>query len=106
MFLDKLRETPLYELDGEALAGKSKEALMWTAAALGQYNISLIFDAVPMKVFLQCGLDLDRWYPLPRRMLATLHFMRTHHADREHHRQTLDTIRERFDVRCGPLPHS
>ena len=106
MFLDKLRETPLYELDGEELARKSKETLIWTSAALGQHNVSLIFDAVPKKVFLQCGLDLDRWYPLPRRMIGTLQFMRTHHTDRVHHRQTLDTIRQRFDVRCGPLPRN
>ena len=103
-FLGKVGETPLYELDGKDLARKSKEALIWTGATLGQYNLSLIFDTVPKKVFMECGLDFDRWYPLPRRMLGTLKFMRTHHRNRDHHRQTLDTIRERFDVRCGPLP--
>jgi hypothetical protein len=29
--------------------------------------------------------------------------MATHHREREHQRRTLDTVRERFDVRCGPL---
>ncbi|WP_415394886.1 FAD-dependent oxidoreductase [Rhodococcus globerulus] len=103
LFLGKLDETPLYELDGEDLARKSRETLIWTALTLGQYNLSLIFDAVPNKVFLNCGLNFDRWYPIPRRMLETLRFMRTHHNDREHHRQTLGAVRERFDVRCGPL---
>ncbi|MFD6893230.1 hypothetical protein ACFWB0_01605 [Rhodococcus sp. NPDC060086] len=103
LFLGTLVETPLYELDGEGLARKSKEVMVWTGLALGQYNLSLIFDAVPLRVFLDCGLDFDRWYPAPRRMLGSLRFMRTHHRDREHHRQTLDTVRERFDVRCGPL---
>lgn len=103
MFLGRLDDTPLYELDAEDLRRKSKEALTWTLLTLGQYNLSLIFDAVPSKVFLDCGLDFDRWYPIQRRMLGTLRYMRTHHRDREHHRQTLDAVRERFDVRCGPL---
>jgi hypothetical protein len=30
--------------------------------------------------------------------------MLMHRREREHQRQTLDTVRDRFDVRCGPLP--
>jgi hypothetical protein len=29
--------------------------------------------------------------------------MLTHRREREHLRRTLDTVRERFDIRCGPL---
>jgi hypothetical protein len=36
-------------------------------------------------------------------MVGTARFMLTHRRDREHYRRTLDTVRERFDVRCGPL---
>jgi hypothetical protein len=67
-----------------------------------QHNTSLITDVVPTKVFLDCGINLDRWYPLPRRMVATAGFMRAHRREREHCRRTLDTLRERFDIRCGP----
>jgi hypothetical protein len=48
-------------------------------------------------------LSRDRWYPLPRRMVDTAQFVLTHRREREHQRRTLDTVRERFDVRCGPL---
>ena len=30
-------------------------------------------------------------------------FLRSHRRELEHNRQTLDTLRERFDVRLGPL---
>ncbi|SNT29283.1 FAD-dependent oxidoreductase [Rhodococcoides kyotonense] len=103
LLLGKLDEVPLYELDAEDLTRKAKETLVWTALALNQHNLSVIFDAVPQKVFQDCGLNFDRWYPVHRRMIGTLAFLRTHHRDREHHRKTLDTVRERFDVRCGPL---
>ena len=54
-------------------------------------------------MFTECGLDFNRWYPLPRRMVGTAQFMLTHRREREHQRRTLDTVHERFDVRCGPL---
>ena len=90
----------------EDLRKKSNAAFPFTLFTLAQYNFSLIADSVPTKVFPDCGLDFDRWYPLPRRMLGTARFMLTHRREREHQRRTLDTVRERFDVRCGPLSHA
>jgi len=103
LFLRKLTQLPLYELDLPALRARSPLALPYTVFSLTQYNLSLISDVVPAKVFLDCGLDLNRWYPLPRRLLQTAEFMRTHRRERAHNRETLDTVRERFGVRCGPL---
>lgn len=103
LFLGKLREVPLYELDLQELWNRSKATLPYAMFALAEYNIGLIADNVPAKVFTECGLDFDRWYPLPRRIVGTTRFMLTHRREREHLRRTLDTIRDRFDVRCGPL---
>ena len=103
MFLGKITDVPLYALDDEELRRKSTAALPYAMLALVQHNLSLIADNVPNTEFTECGLDFDRWYPLPHRMLGTARFMLTHRRDREHHRRTLDTVRERFDVRCGPL---
>jgi hypothetical protein len=104
LFLGKIKEVPLYELDMRDLRKKSSLAFPCTLFTLAQYNLSLIYDVVPTKVFLDCGIDFDRWYPLPRRMAATVRFMLTHRRERDHLRRILDTVRERFDVRCGPLP--
>jgi hypothetical protein len=103
MFLDKIIQIPLYELDGQDLRAKCRAAGPYTLVTLVQYNLSLISDRVPGKVFADCGLDFDRWFPLPRRILSMARFALTHHREREHWRRTLDTVRERFDVRCGPL---
>lgn len=69
------------------------------------YNLSLAFDHLSPKVFAGFGSDLLLWYPLPRRLAAMARFQRTHRRDREHHRATLDTIRVRYGIRCGPLEH-
>lgn len=105
LFLDALRDVPLYELDWPQLRRKSNAALPYALLALVEHNLSVITDNVPTKVLLECGLDFDRWFPLPRRLAATARFMLRHRRDREHNRRTLDTIRDRFGVRCGPLDH-
>jgi hypothetical protein len=43
--------------------------------ALLQYHLSLIADVLPASAFRDCGLDPDRWYPLPRRLLRTARFV-------------------------------
>jgi hypothetical protein len=103
MMLGKIRDVPLYELDAMELRKKANSAFPLTLFALGLHNSSLIFEAAPNKVFSQCGIDFNNWLPLPRRTLATARFMLTHRRERERYRRTLNVVRERFDVRCGPL---
>ena len=102
-FLDVLRDAGLYELDLQELLKKSKPVLPYAMFSLVQHNVSVMAEAVPTKVFADCGLDFDLWYPLPRRLAVTARFMLTHRRERDHHRRTLDTLHERFDIRCGPL---
>jgi hypothetical protein len=103
LFSDKITDVPLYELDGPALRAKCRTAGAYALFSLVQYNISLMADNLPAKAFKECGLDFERWYPWPRRMASTARFMLTHRRERERARRNLDTVRERFDIRCGPL---
>jgi hypothetical protein len=103
LFLGKIRDVPLYELDAQDVRSKARAAGPYALLSLVQHNLSLISDSVPSKVFLDCGINVDHWYPLPRRMIATAGFMRAHRREREHCRRALDTLRERFDIRCGPV---
>jgi hypothetical protein len=105
LMLDKFDETPLYEFDFQEMVHRSRTAFPYTVLTLAQYNLGLIADRVPMKVFADCGLDFDRHYPPHRRLAGVARFMLTHRRERPHQQRTLDTIRERFDIRCGPLRH-
>ncbi|MFP3940104.1 MAG: NAD(P)-binding protein [Thermoanaerobaculia bacterium] len=108
LFLGKLLQVPLYAMDAEELRRKAPQYVM--AAATGPlhlYNLSLIAEALPAwrftRVVSQYGLDLDRWFPLPRRLRASAGFMLTHKRDRKYYRRALDTVADRFGVRCGPV---
>ncbi len=103
MFLDKLGDIPLYEVDWMALRQKAPLAFPYVLFALVQHNLSLIYDNVPRRVFNENGLDFDKWYPLPRRLPGMVRFVLTHRQERERQRRVLDTVRERFNIRCGPL---
>lgn len=103
MFLDKLSDIPLYEVDWQNLRQKAPLAFPYVLFALVQHNLSLIYDNVPRRVFNENGLDFDKWYPLPRRLPGMMRFMLTHRQERERQRRVLDTVRERLDIRCGPL---
>jgi thioredoxin reductase len=106
LFLDKIGDVPLYEVDLQELREKSNVVFPYALFALVQHNLSLIYDSVPSRVFSENGLDFDTWYPLPRRLLSTAQFVLTHRRTRERARRVLDTVRERFDIRCGPLLHA
>lgn len=103
LFRDRITEVPLYQLDANALIAKSTPAVVASAMTLSQYNLGLAFDNLPAKVFGELGLDFDRWYPLPRRLVGQLRFMVGHKRKREQYRRALDTLGERFDVHCGPV---
>jgi thioredoxin reductase len=106
LFSGKITDVPLYELDVQDLREKSSVAFPYTLFTLVRYNLSLIFESVPRRAFSENGLDLDAWYPRPRRLPSTIKFLLTHRRSREQARRVLDTVRERFDVRCGPLLHA
>ncbi len=100
-----LSRVPLYELDLGALYPKNRDAFSVTVLCHILYNASLVIDALPRNALNDFGIDMMRWYPLPRQLIAAFKFIgyQRRHPDRL--RRALDVVRERFDIRCGPLPH-
>ncbi len=105
LFLGKLSQLPLYELDVQELLRRSKPAAVATLMAAMLYNLSVIGDNVPRSVVTGTRFDFEHWYPEPRRAVLLLTFMLAGRRWRDRWRHSLDTVAERFDVRCGPLPH-
>ncbi|MBF9035350.1 FAD-dependent oxidoreductase [Rhodobacterales bacterium HKCCE2091] len=101
---DTLRGLPLYELDAEALLPHGRA--LWQATMMTHtfHNILPLTDGLPMKAIAECGIDMDRWYPMPRRLLELVRIKTRQKALMAHARATLDRVRERTGVRCGPLP--
>jgi hypothetical protein len=105
LYLNQLSKLPLYEVDFPEMNSKAKDALFVVMMTHLLYNAALILEAVPAKVRDECGLDLERWYPLPRRLVAVMRLVRELKRRPDHHRRTLDRVRDRFGVRCGTLAH-
>lgn len=99
----ELNRLPLYELHLGELYEKNRDVFAMTIAPHSLYNASLVLKALPQKVLDDFGVDLMRWYPVPRRLLAGIRFVRYQKAHPDHMRRTLDAVRERLGIRCGPL---
>ena len=102
-FLDLITTVPLYQLDGDALLLKSKPAFSAAAATLVQYNLGLVFDAVPRSVFATFGLDFNLWYAPPRMLVDTLRFVARAQAEAAELPEPPST-RWRRRTTCGAAP--
>jgi cation diffusion facilitator CzcD-associated flavoprotein CzcO len=105
LFLGRLSEVPLVELDLRALLSKSRQAAVVALMDSVLYNLSLVADTVPRSVMLGTRFDFERWYPRYRRMALMTRFLVSGRRDRVRWRRSLERVADRFDVRCGPLPH-
>lgn len=101
-FLDRLADAPFYELDYNGLRRNAPADLLPVFSTLGMYNLSIIFERLPMRSFQDFRFDFDRWYPLYRQLAGQLRFMRTHKRNRRHYQQALETWSHNTNVRCGP----
>ncbi|MEM7540689.1 MAG: potassium transporter, partial [Pseudomonadota bacterium] len=103
LYLDKIKSTPLYELNFQELTERDKVALPYVSIAHLLHNLGLLVQAVPTQVMLDCHLDFNRWFPMHRRLLAVNKLKKFSRDHPDHLRNTLDTARERFGIRCGPI---
>lgn len=99
-YLDRL-DVPLYSVDMDVVRRRAPEAMLPMMLALVNYNIGLIADAVPLKVFSACGLDFDKWYPMPRQLGASARFMLTRRRRRPHYKNALDTAGRTLGIPLG-----
>jgi hypothetical protein len=102
-FLDKLASTPLYEFDSEGAFAKNKRMCHTAVMSVSFMNLNLLLKTLPFKVFDQCGLDIDRLYPLFRRARALIDLKLNGSRYIAHCREALDRVRQIHGIRCGPL---
>lgn len=98
-----LRGTGHYMIDSEALFTQNRNA--WVAAINAQLYMHRVLgvELLPLKLLDRCGLDLDRWYPVPRRLVSLLQLKATAARDVARCRAALDRVADRFGIHCGPL---
>lgn len=102
-FRDQLQGRGFYTLDHEGLFRKNRNAWFGASAAQAYMNQVISVQTVPLMLLDRCGLDLDRWYPLPRRMAGLLRMKSSAASDIAHCRKVLDQVARRFDIQAAPL---
>jgi cation diffusion facilitator CzcD-associated flavoprotein CzcO len=102
----ELASLPLYEVDVAELRDASRDAFPAAAIALTLYNTSVIVNSLPRWVMNENGLDFLLLFPVHRRLLAFVKLMRFLKQRPNHLPKVMDTVRERFGVRLGPIAAS
>jgi len=100
LYRDLLRGQGFYALDHEALFRQNRNAWVGASAAQAYMNQVLAVQALPLMLLDRCGLDLDRWYPLPRRMAGLLRMKSTASTDIAHCKLVLDKVSDRFGIKA------
>jgi len=99
----KLASVPLYEVDGEGLHSLGQRIYHTAMFSLTFLNTILIYRALPRDVIMRCGLDIDRHYPMIRRLASAIDIERNGDRYADHCRTALDRVHRKWGVRCGPL---
>lgn len=103
LYLGKLDTLPLYAINHEVLFRENKVAAPYACMVQILLNTMEIVNATPFSVIDHCGLDFDRWYPLPRRLLNALRLKRHGAHYTAHFRRALDRLAARHGLRWGAL---
>lgn len=102
-FLGKLTSLPLFALDMDSLKGHSRKLFFLTCLTHSFLNMMVIMKNVPISVFGRCGLDLNRWFPLPRRLAALVQLKWHQRRYMAHCRDTLARLQRDHRIKCAPL---
>lgn len=103
LYRNQLRGRDFYTLDLEALFRQNRNAWVGASAAQAYMNQVVAVQTLPLMLLDRCGLDLDRWYPLPRRMAALMRMKASAADDIAHCRRALDRVAKRFGVEAAPI---
>lgn len=101
-YLNVLAKMPLYALDMDSLKGKDPQFFFLTCLTHSFLNMMTIMDHVPISVFSRCGLDINRWYPLPRRLVSFAKLKMNKHRYMAHCRLVLDQLHQAGMISCTP----
>ncbi|MBD3678699.1 MAG: FAD-dependent oxidoreductase [Rhodobacteraceae bacterium] len=102
LYLGWLPETRLFILDQNALLKKGRK--IWHIAAIthSYLNTVILLNALPFRVLDRCGLDFDRWFPLPRRLAVLVTVKSNSKRDLAHCERSLALVSELHGITCAP----
>jgi len=103
LYLNVLGKLPIYTLDMDSLKGRDPKLFFLTCLTHSFLNMMTIMDHVPLSVFGRCGLDINRWYPLHRRLLSFARLKISKRRYMAHCRTVLDQLHQSEDILCTPM---
>lgn len=102
-FTETLRSSGLFLLDLEALMRANKAAFAAASITQSYHNLVVGVRSLPRASREHFGLDINRWHPKMRRLLALGPLRKTAREDVKHCQMVLEKVVERFGIQGGQL---
>ncbi|MEM9756940.1 MAG: potassium transporter, partial [Pseudomonadota bacterium] len=102
-FAGQLQDAPLYEIDLDGARQLGPKLFHVAGTTHTFHNTAVIIGLLPFTVLDRCHLDLDRWFPLHRRLPIFLDVKLNRRRYIDQCRAALDRVRAERGLRCGPL---
>lgn len=99
----KLAGVPLYEMDLDQVRAASRDVFPVAGMLLTVYNTSVLLKHLPKQAIDENGLDLMRFMPTHRRLLAIAKLLAYLKLRPNHMPHMMDQLRQRLGVRLGPF---
>ena len=103
LYREQIRGLGFYSVDLEDLFHKNRDAWVGVSAAHAYLNQVVAVQSLPLMLLDRCGLDLDRWYPLPRRMAGLMRMKASAESDISHCRRVLERTAARFGAHASEI---
>lgn len=105
-FLDRFKETEIYEFDHVDLIKKDKRSFFHAVSAQTIHNLLSIIESLPLKAVLNCGLNFDKWYPLHRQLSVFIKLLQKKQKYKKHSSEVLENICKKYSVYNGLIGHN
>ncbi|PWJ13261.1 FAD-dependent oxidoreductase [Jannaschia seohaensis] len=102
-YYGKLPHPDIHACDFAAVFQHDRELARVLGVVVSFQTQCALVPSLPFKVFDECGLDLNRWYPLPRRVPILIDLKRNGPAYVAHCQTVLDRVAAQTGLRIGPL---
>lgn len=103
LYSGKIKNAPIFVADMDEIFRKDRKLWQIAVATQSFLNTVALIDTLPFRVVDRCGLDLDRWHPLHRRLAAFLDIKIHKNKYIDHCKRTLNYVAASHNVKCHAL---
>ncbi|MEL7147396.1 MAG: hypothetical protein AAFO69_13565, partial [Bacteroidota bacterium] len=100
-YRNQFQRVPIIYFNHQDLARKDRETYLYAFGAQAIHNQLRFFEALPLSVMYNCGLNYDKWFPLSRQLPMLIGMLSNKKKYLKATTTVLDQINKKYDIAKG-----